>query len=354
MFEDKTQNNIMMDLVSCVSSDMSTEEGSLIDHSFRGAATELEKAYIELELLDQNGYAETADREHLILRAKEKGITPFDATNAVWIAEFNTDVPLNTRFSAGDLTFECTEKLEERKYKIMCEQSGTIGNAKQDELLPIEYIEGFDNGKMTEILIPARNEEETEDFRARYLSIVAENQAFGGNRAQYKKEMHEIAGVGPCKIYRVTTSDRRIKIYFLNSFNQLPSDALVANVQEIIDPIEKQGEGAGIAPIFHRVDICPCIQKVIDIETKITLDTGYILGELMPTIQERIDSYYLEIAKNWENENYLTVRILKINASIASVEGVVDVQGTALNGIEENILLNSNEIPVRGVITCRE
>lgn len=73
-FEDKTQNNIIIDLKAAIEPDTSTEEGTLIDHSFRGAAAEFEKAYIELELIDQNGYAETADREHLILRAKEKGM----------------------------------------------------------------------------------------------------------------------------------------------------------------------------------------------------------------------------------------------------------------------------------------
>ena len=58
-FEDKTQNNIMIDLKAAIEPDTSTEEGTLIDHSFRGAAAEFEKAYIELELIDQNGYAET-------------------------------------------------------------------------------------------------------------------------------------------------------------------------------------------------------------------------------------------------------------------------------------------------------
>ena len=54
-FEDKTQNNIMIDLKAAIEPDTSTEEGTLIDHSFRGAAAEFEKAYIELELIDQNG-----------------------------------------------------------------------------------------------------------------------------------------------------------------------------------------------------------------------------------------------------------------------------------------------------------
>jgi uncharacterized phage protein gp47/JayE len=354
LFEEKTQNNIMADLIATVDSDISTEEGTLIDHSFRGAAAEFEQAYIGLGLIEQNGYAETADREHLILRAKERGITPLEASNALWKASFNTDIPLNARFSAGELTYICTEKKEDQTYRLMCEQSGTIGNTKQGELAPIEYIDGYDTGELTELITPARDEEKTEDFRARYLSTVTAAQAFGGNRAWYKQAMHEIPGVGACKIYRATKEERRIKIYFLNSLYQKPSDSLAADVQEIIDPIGKQGEGEGKAAWFHVVDICPCAQEAVNIETEITIDSGYASEDVLTGAQAKLDGYYLELAKSWENEEYLTVRILKVNAAIASVEGVIDVQNTALNGKEENLLLDPNAIPVRGEIVCRE
>lgn len=353
LFEDKTQENIIIDMKAAVDPDTNTEEGTLIDHSFRGAGAEFEQAYIELGLIDQNGYAETADREHLILRAKERGIEPFPASNAVWKAEFNIDIELNTRFSAGELTYICTEKIEAKKYRLMCEQTGTKGNIKQEDLTPIEYIDGFDSGELIELLTPARDDEETEAFRARYISIVAAAQAFGGNRAQYKAMMHEMEGVGACKIYRVTQNEKRIKIYFLDSTYKTPNETLVSDVQEIMDPIGKQGEGEGEATIFHIVDIYPCISETVNIEATITIDTGYVWEELLPSIQEKIDSYYLELAKSWENEEYAIVRILKVNAAIASVEGIVDVQDTALNGAEENLLLDPNAIPVRGVIVCR-
>ncbi len=353
LFDDKTQNNIIADLKAAADPGTSTGEGTLIDHSFRGAAAEFEKAYIELGLIDQNGYAETADREHLILRAKEKGIEPFPASNAIWKAGFNISIGLNTRFSAGELTYICTGEIEPGEYRLMCEQAGTRGNIRQEGLEPIEYMDGFDKGELIELLIPARDDEETEAFRARYISIVAAAQAFGGNRAQYKAMMHEIEGVGACKIYRVTQNEKRIKIYFLDSAYQTPGRALVSDVQEMIDPIGKQGEGEGKAAIFHIVDICPCMSETVKIEAKITIDTGYTWEGLLPDIQEKIDSYFLGLAKSWEDEKYITVRILKVNAAIASVDGIVDVQDTALNNKKENLILDPNAIPVRGVVACR-
>ncbi len=260
---------------------------------------------------------------------------------------------LDTRFSAGELTYICTEKIEPKKYRLMCEQSGTKGNVKQKDLMPIEYVDGFDNGELTELLKPARDDEETEAFRARYISIVSAAQAFGGNRAQYKKMMHGTEGVGACKIYRVTQDEKRIKIYILDNAYKTPNETLVSDVQEMVDPVGKQGEGEGEAAIFHIVDIHPCISETVNIEATITVDTGYAWGDLLSGVQEKVDGYFLELAKSWENEEYIIVRILKVNAAIASVEGVVDVQDTELNGREENLLLSPNAIPVRGMIACR-
>lgn len=352
MFDDKTQENIISDLKEASGSGTDIREGTLIDHSFRGAAAEFEKAYIELGLIDQNGYAETADREHLVLRAKERGIMPLSATNAVWEAVFNVNIEKDARFMAGELTYICTGQTETGTYKLMCEQSGTKGNVKQEGLSPAEYTEGFENGELAALLIPARDEEGTEAFRARYLSIVSSSLAFGGNRAQYKALVRGIDGVGACRLYRVSQNERRIKIYFLDSAYKTPSSTLISSVQEIIDPSGRQGEGEGEAPIFHVVDIYPCASETVDIETSVTLDTGYTLENLLPSIQGKIDAYFLNLAKKWEDADCI-VRVLKINQAIADVEGIVDVQGTALNGKTENLLLGKCAVPVRGAMTCR-
>lgn len=42
-FKDKTLNNLMLDLKSTVKDDINTAEGTLIDHSFRGAAANLSR-----------------------------------------------------------------------------------------------------------------------------------------------------------------------------------------------------------------------------------------------------------------------------------------------------------------------
>lgn len=354
LFGDKTQNNIMIDLKRAVNPDVGTGEGTLLDHAFRGAAAEFEQAYIGLGLVEKNGYALTADREHLILRAKERGMEPYPATRAVWKAELNIDAEPGMRFSAGDLTYACIERMGGGQCRLECEQPGARGNSKRDGLAPIEYAEGFESGVLAELLYPARDEEETEAFRERYISAVSSAQAFGGNRAQYKAAMHELPGVGACKAYRVTERERRIRIYFLDSGHKTPDAELVSRVQDVMDPIGRQGCGEGKAAIFHVVDVFPCASESVDIEAEITLDTGYSWEDVLPGVREMVDDYFLELARGWEYEDCITVRILRVNAAIACVEGIVDVQNTALNGKEENLVLGPDRVPVMGGIECRQ
>lgn len=353
LFEDKTQNNIIIDMKNEVTTDVSTDEGTILDLSLRAAAAEFERAYIQLALIEQNGYANTADREHLILRAKEKGIEPIPASNAVWKAVFNIEIAAGTRFSADEFTYICTGKNESGEYILMCEQAGTAGNVKKGELAPIEYIDGYEEGILTELLDPARDEEETEVFRSRYFAAIRKSHAFGGNRAQYKQILYETGKVGACKIYRAAGKGRRIEIYFLDASYNIPDNTLVSKIQELIDPSGQQGDGMGEAPIYHTVDVYPCEAVSIDIVSDIVLDTDYTWENIAIKIEEELEQYYTGLAKTWENENNVTVRMVKINTVMAGIEGVIDVQGTTINGKQENLLLHKNAIPVRGAI-CRK
>ena len=130
---------------------------------------------------------------------------------------------------------------------------------------------------------------------------------------------------------------------------------ILSNIVDTQIPIHEKYGGVvpEIASRNHIEAISRVTKKALE-EAKITIDTGYTWADLLASVQEKIDGYFLELAKNWENEQNITVRILKVNAAIASVEGIIDVQNTALNGREENLLLDPNAIPVRGVILCKQ
>ena len=58
---------------------LDTREGSLVWLGSAPAAVELQNLYIALQSVLDNTFADTASRDYLILRAKERGISPLPA-----------------------------------------------------------------------------------------------------------------------------------------------------------------------------------------------------------------------------------------------------------------------------------
>lgn len=349
MFENKTFDSIMADMLSRVSNSFDKREGSPIYLALAPAAVELQQTYIDLDVLLAETFADTASRKYLIKRAAERGLTPDPATKTVSKATFNMDVPIGSRFSLDNLTFIATEKIDNYNYKLQCETVGAQGNAL-GILLPIDYIAGLEFAELIEVLIPGADEEDTETFRQRYFDDL-ESQAFGGNRADYKQKTKELAGVGGVKVYPVWNGGGTVKLVIVDSVFNKPSVELVEAVQLALDPVLHSGKGLGIAPIGHVVTVESVAELTVNVGSTITLASGYVWADVETYIQEAINSYFLELKRTWENEDALVVRISQVESAILRVTGVVDVNATTLNAGSINLILTDVQIPALGAVT---
>lgn len=61
--------------------------------------------------------------------------------------------------------------------------------------------------------------------------------------------------------------------------------------------------------------------------------------------------YFDSLAKTWDEQENLVVRVSQIETKVLNVEDVIDITGTKINGGTQNISLASNAIPVLGVVT---
>ena len=207
---DVTYNEILERMLSRVSDKFDKREGSVIFDTHSPTALELEILYVELNTLIAEAYGDSASREFLIRRCKERGIAPYEATYAVLKGEFtptNIDVT-GQRFNIGSMNFIVTEKIADGEYKVKCETPGIVGNQQMGTMIPIDYIEGLETAELTEILIPGEDEEETEDLRTRYFDSFNEK-AFGGNVRDYLEKTNAIPGVGSTKVTRAWNGDIR-------------------------------------------------------------------------------------------------------------------------------------------------
>lgn len=349
MFENKTFDSILTDMLSRVSNSFDKREGSPIYLALAPVAVELQQTYINLDALLSETFADTASREYLIKRASERGLSPEIATKAISKASFNLDVPIGSRFSLDNLTFIAIEKIDNFNYKLQCETVGAPGNIL-GILLPIDYIAGLATAELIEVLIPGADEEETELFRQRYFDDL-EAQVFGGNQADYKKKTKELDGVGGVKVYPAWNGGGTVKLVFIDSVFNKPTVELRFAVQDAIDPVASQGLGLGIAPIGHVVSVDEVDELIVNVSSTITLASGYVWADVETYIQDAINSYFLDLKKTWESEDALVVRISQVESAILKVTGIVDVTGTTLNAGSINLILTDVQIPILGTVT---
>lgn len=356
MYETKTYESILSDMISAVNAsypDIDTREGSVIYTALAPAAAELANMYIELDNVLDESFADTQTRDFLIRRAAERGVVVKNATTAIRKGEFTPstlDIPIGSRFSLNMLNYKVIEKVSNEVYKLECESAGIDGNNETGALIPIDYIDGLETATLTDVLIPGEDEEGTEEFRQRYFDSL-NTQAFGGNVADYVEKTKALQGVGGVKVYPIWNGGGTVKLVIIDSAYGIPTNTLINDVQSAIDPTGNQGEGQGLAPIGHTVTVGGVTGTTVNISTSITLQSTYTWEDVQDDIQNKIDEYFLELAKDWENESALVVRISQIESRLLDVPGVLDVENTKINDSTSNLVLGADNIPIRGEIT---
>lgn len=367
MYEDNnTFEDIMERTLAKVATDVDKREGSVIYNALAPTNEEIAYLYTLLDAIIENGFADTAERDYLIQRCKERGIYPDEATCAILKAEFNMEIPIGNRFNLGELNYVAIAFIEQKNvsvknedgetevkalwyYQLQCEEAGTEGNTQFGVLEAIDFVDTNMEGSIVELLVPAEDEEDTEALRERYLNSFSTT-PFGGNQDDYKEEVGKLDGVGGVKIIPVWDGGGTVKLIIINSNFEVASEVLVANVQNAIDP-PPQGKGAGLAPIGHTVTVVSCRADIIPISISCTLEDGYTWDAIREQVTANIEAYFLEIRKRWANEDNSIVRVSQVENRILSIEGVIDVQNTKLNNRAENFTCDFEAIPVLGVIT---
>lgn len=370
MFDNKTADALLEELLNLVPEDTNKSEGSLIHTTLAAIAEKMEQIYIDMEENIDNMFADTADREHLIKRAAERGLKPYPATSGEYLAHFNCAIDLGDRFAIDDYTFIVAKKIESDKfenvYHLICEQTGIETNELIGEL---DYIEGenenFESGYTFELIVPGQDEQETEDFREAYFDN-AENASYAGNVQSYIESANKIKGVGASKVKSV---ENGIRMVFVDDEFNIPSENLIDNVQNTIDPStdvnnwgkeyglpeleDYSGMGYGLAPIDHSV-LCESATPIeINVTSTVTLSTGHTIESIREEATKVIEDYLKSLRKKWKNAAVTTVRRSHIEAALIKVTGIDDVTNTEVNNLLKTVL-NYDEIPILKSVTLTE
>lgn len=345
--DEMTFEYILERMLSRVPDTVDKREGSIIYDALAPAAAELAKTYMELDVVMDETFVDTASLQYLMLRCKERGVPIHGPTAAVIEGEFTPASLLlqsGTRFSCEDVIYTLKEKVSDGRYQLEAETAGTDGNRYSGSLLPIQNVNGLKTAKIATVLVPGTDGDTTETLRERYYASIG-GEAFGGNITDYKAKVTALPGVGGVKVYPVWNGGGTVKLVIIASDYTVPSDTLVQQVQTAIDPEGNHGGGVGLAPIGHTVTVEGVTAAAVAIQTNITFVDEWNWDSARSQIEEAVRGYFAELSKEWAKTEATAVRISQIETRLLELDAVLDIEGTTLNGQAQNLQIDADSIP---------
>lgn len=346
MNEIPTYEQLLQRCLDRVPNTIDKRQGSIIYDALAPCCVELAQMYIELSGIYDQVFIDTAVGSALDALVKQNGVYRKEATKAVRKGEFNLVVPVGSRFSDGTNSYIVISNIEgTNNSRLQCEQAGNVGNSYYGSLTPISYVNGLTKAELTDIIDTGDDTESDDALRERYMETVTAPQ-FGGNISDYQNKVKAITGVGGCKVVPIWNGGGTVKLIITNSLYQTPDESLIEEVQEIVDPTQDQ-TGIGIAPIGHIVTVEGAESSNITISGTFTLQSGTEPDDIKQQVNEVVDNYFNSLAKEWDSEENIIVRVSQIETRILGVNGVLDITNVKLNSGTSNVSLKSNQIPKR-------
>lgn len=335
-------------MLDTISDDFDKRETSIIYQAVAMVVPELMLLQSDIELMEEEAFPDSCNYNSLVRFSGLRNIHTRQATRGVVIAEFSKDIEIGTRFNCEERNYEVLEKINTNKYKLIAEETGHIESI--GDLTPINDMPDLRTAKITSVYLDGREEESLESLRKRYMESL-DYQAFGGNRADYIEKVTSVDGVGACKVFRrpkATSSEvGKITIVIVDTTYKNASRELIKNVASILTPTE-DGEGAGLAPIGHKVTVVGAEKQTVNVKTRITIERD--IDNITRDLTKAIEEYLHELRTGFGSDEATVVRISAIENKILGIKGVIDVSNTTINGVEKNLTIEDKSIPVIGEV----
>ena len=181
------------------------------------------------------------------------------------IATLNCPCEIGDEFSAidSDYNYIATELVEvitnadeskTYKYYMESDEEGIDPGRYRGEIEPEDYLDEFEEGQIIDVHIQGTEQEDIEEYRERRLASM-DLKSCAGNRSYYKTEIGKLTGVGGVKVKQRQIGQSRIPVYIQSSTYGAPTSSFLEELAEILDPTSTEGEGDGLVPCGHKVDI---------------------------------------------------------------------------------------------------
>lgn len=246
MFDDRTFENILREVLASAPEGIDTREGSIYYDAVAATIIKIAEMYTQMGTLYDQMFLKTAIGEALDLKGNERMVERKKATKAEYGFVFEgTAPPLGASFYSESGLYFTLLQYSSGTYYLESVGTGTVNNeiAENAIAIPVETYTDLTAAKFGKLYVPAIDDETDDEYRQSiYDSIVpGEN----GNIQHYKnwcKEADE--GVGFARIVPCANGPNTVKGIIIAADGSAASDELVAKVQAYVDP-DDDGDGIG-------------------------------------------------------------------------------------------------------------
>ncbi|UQS85824.1 baseplate J/gp47 family protein (plasmid) [Apilactobacillus apisilvae] len=321
------------------------------------AAHKLAEQQVDMANLVKQSHIATANSEFLDWFAQDKGterdVSTYAKVTAKVLDENNnavTNIDIGDRFaSIGDepIFYTVIAINSDSSVLLQSESVGSTANSYIGQIQPATPNDSINWAEITEISVPAKDEESDESLRSRLLSP---NQYinYGGNVNDYKAMLDNIKDVGAVQIYPAWQGGGTVKLVILDNNLNPATSTLLNEVKVTVDPVTDSGLGYGLAPIGHQVTVTTPELFDVNVNVKVTTDGKIGLDILNNEIKSAIQNYFNDLRKKWDKDNNfkyeMTIYRSQIMAIVLQLEHVVNAEMPKVNNADSDIdLVFNNE-----------
>ena len=402
MYENQTFDTIIQRMLNDVDDDIDKREGSVIYTALAPIALELETYYEALDEVLTETFADTASYYYLAKRAAERNIYPIEATPSTlrMIADPPTaEIEVGDRFTSEDyeLTFEVIGGDDVAgSYDIVCLTEGIVGNLESGTLIPVDEINGLesveiqgaviyddkgnkvldDNGNETyksAVIVPGVDEDRDE-----YINKIKENRQVGACKvmrssiAEYVPNeavnqwiadvavdsslssdvKNWLSSVSSAIKSKTLSSGGTVEVYILDSNMNKPSDELIKELKDTLDPAD--GGGDGLVPIGHCVHVQGAKLVNIDFDITVSLKQGYSVEDVKATVKDVIQNALTEYKNEWELNDSTELASIQFLTAIYNEcsNYITNVSCTLNNG--QSVTLDEISVATLGILKIND
>lgn len=347
MFEAKTYNALLAEVLDAAPAGIDTRQGSIFFDAVSGILLKIAKMYEDLDEIFELAFVATASGEYLDRRASEYGLERKAADAAVFeLVYTGTQPPVGSRFFHGDtgLYFTVTADGDGNLY-LTAEIPGTGPGSIQegDPAVPVNTIEGLTAASFGESEIPGAEIESDDDLRERIQNKIS-GPAENGNKQHYKLWCESRDGVAMARIFPLWDGPNTVKAVLIGPNGLGCGSTVVADVQDYIDP-DGEGLGEGVANLGAHFTAVGAGDEEIAVAFTAELRSGATQSDAEEEATTAITAYFKNLVLENEDPDDIIVRVSAVGAVISALESVLDYSNLTLNGDTANIAPGADKAP---------